>query len=51
MSGDEGYPPYEVLAALAVSLRREPAGAAAALAQAGVELADARERIAELEAR
>ena len=37
MPGDEGPPSYEVLAALVVSLRRE--------------LAEARERIAELEAR
>jgi hypothetical protein len=44
-------PPYEVLAALVASLRRELAGAVAALGQARAELAQARERIAELEAR
>jgi hypothetical protein len=41
---DEGRPPYEVLAALAESLRQE-------LAQTRAELERARERIAELEAR
>jgi transposase len=49
--GDEGPPPYEVLAALVASLRGELAGAVAALEQARAELAQARERIAELEAR
>jgi transposase len=49
--GEEGPPSYEVLAALVVSLRRELAGAAAAAEQARAELAEARERIAELEAR
>ena len=63
--GDEEPPPYEVLAGLVASLRRELAGAAAALAQATAELAQAtaelaqataelaqaRERIAGLEAR
>jgi transposase len=42
--GEEGPPPYEVLAALAASLRRE-------LAEAQAELGRARERVAELEAR
>jgi transposase len=49
--GDEEPPPSEVLAALVASLRRELAGAVAALGQARSELAQARERIAELEAR
>jgi transposase len=49
--GDEGPSSYEVLAALAASLRRELAEAVAALEQARAELAQARERIAELEAR
>jgi transposase len=48
--GDE-EPPYEVLAALVASLRRELAEAAGALDRARAELAEARERIAELEAR
>ena len=51
MPGDEEPPPYEVLAALVASLRRELAEAAGALAQAHAELAQARERISELEAR
>ena len=51
MPGDEELPPYEVLAALAASLRRELTEAAGALAQARAELAEGRERIAELEAR
>ena len=51
MSGEEERPPYEVLAALVASLRRELAGAAAALGHARSELAQARERIAELETR
>ena len=51
MPGDEAAPPYEVLAALVASLRHELAGAAGALEQARAELAQARERIAELEAR
>ena len=51
MPVDEGPPPYEVLAALVVSLRRELTEAAGALEQARAELAQARERIAELEAR
>ena len=51
MPGEEEPPPYEVLAALVVSLRRELAEAAGALEQARAELAEARERIAELEAR
>jgi transposase len=42
--GEEGPPPYEVLAALVASLRRE-------LAEAQAELGRARERVAELEAR
>ena len=50
MPGDE-QPPYEVLAALVASLRRELAEAMTALEQARAELARARERIAELEAR
>jgi transposase len=50
--GDEQEPPpYEVLAAMVASLRRELAGAVAALGQARADLARARERIAELEAR
>jgi transposase len=49
--GDEEPPPYEVLAGLVASLRRELAEAAAALEQGRAELAQARERIAELEAR
>ena len=49
--GDEGPPPYEALAALVASLRRELTEAAGALAQARAELAQARARIAELEAR
>jgi transposase len=49
--GDDGPPPYEVLAALVVSLRGELAEAAGALAQVRAELSQARERIAELEAR
>ena len=49
MPGDEEEPPpYEVLAALVASLRRELAGAVAALGQARADLARARERIAEL---
>ena len=52
MPGDEQEPlPYEVLAGLVASLRRELTGAAAALEQARAELVQARERIAELEAR
>ena len=51
MPGEEGPPSYEVLAAVAASLRRELAEAVAALAQTRAELAEARERIAELEAR
>jgi transposase len=49
--GDQGPPPYQVLAALVASLRHELAEAAGALEQARAELAQARERIAELEAR
>jgi hypothetical protein len=45
---DQGPPPYEVLAALVVSLRRELADALGALAETRAELA--RERIGELEA-
>jgi transposase len=48
---DDGRPPYEVLAALAASLRRELADAQAAMAEMRAELGRARERIAELEAR
>jgi transposase len=48
---EKGPPSYEGLAALVVSLRRELAGAVAAAEQARAELAEARERIAELEAR
>jgi transposase len=51
MPGEEEPPPYEVLAALVASLRRELAEMAGVLAQARRELAGARERIAELEAR
>ena len=51
MPGEQETPPYEVLAGLVASLRRELAEAAAALEQARAELAQARERIAELEAR
>ena len=51
MPGEEGPPSYEVLAALVASLRRELAEAVTALNQARAELAGARERIAELEAR
>ena len=51
MPVDEGPPSYEVLAALVVSLRRELAGALGALEETRSELAGARERIAELEAR
>jgi transposase len=49
--GEEGPPSYEVLAPVVASLRRELAGAVAALGQARAELAEAREQIAELEAR
>jgi transposase len=49
--GDEGPPPYEVLAGLVASLRGELADARTTLEQARAELAQARERIAELEAR
>jgi transposase len=49
--GEEEPPSYELLAGLVASLRRELAGAMAALGQARGELAQARERIAELEAR
>jgi transposase len=49
--GDEGPPPYEVLAGLVASLRGELANALTALEQARAELAEARDRIAELEAR
>jgi phage shock protein A len=48
---DQGPPSYEVLAALAASLRQELAEALGALEEMRVELAQARERIAELEAR
>ncbi len=51
MPGDDGPPPYEVLAGLVASLRGELADALTALEQARAELAQARERIAELEAR
>jgi hypothetical protein len=47
----EGPPPYEVLTGLVVSLRGELANALTALEQARAELTEARERIAELEAR
>jgi transposase len=49
--GDDGPPPYEVLAGLVASLRGELADALTALEQARAELAQARERMAELEAR
>jgi transposase len=48
---EEEPPPYEVLAALVASLRRELAEAMTALERARPELAHAQERIAELEAR
>jgi transposase len=48
---EEGPPPYDVLAALADSLRSELADALAGLGRMRAELAAARERIAELEAR
>jgi transcription elongation GreA/GreB family factor len=52
VTGDEEEPPpYEVLAALVASLRRELAEAMTALERARAELAHAQERIAELEAR
>jgi hypothetical protein len=44
VAAEQGPPPYEVLAALVVSLRQE-------LAETRAELERARERIAELEAR
>jgi transposase len=49
--GAEEAPSYEVLAALVASLRRELADALGALEETRAELAGARERIAELEAR
>jgi hypothetical protein len=49
--GDEGPPPYEVLARLVASLRGKLADALTALERARAELAEGRERIAELEAR
>jgi len=49
--GEEGPSSYEVLAVVAASLRRELAEAVAALVQTRAELAEAREQIAELEAR
>jgi outer membrane protein TolC len=49
--GDEGLPPYEVPAGLVASLRGELADALTALEQARAELAQARERVAELQAR
>jgi transposase len=49
--GDEEPPPYEVLAALVASLRRELADALGALEETRAEVAGARERIAYLEAR
>jgi transposase len=51
VSGDEQPPPYEVLAGLVASLRRELAEAVAKLEQARTELADARARVTDLEAR
>jgi hypothetical protein len=48
---EEGPPSQEVLAALAASLRQELADALGALEETRGELAQARERIAELEAR
>ena len=47
----EQEPPYEVLAALVASLRRELADALAVVEETRAELSGARERIAELEAR
>lgn len=49
--GSDGLPPYDVLAALVVSLRGELADALAALGETRTELGQAQERIAELEAR
>jgi Family of unknown function (DUF6444) len=49
--GEEEPPPYEVLAALVASLRRELADRAGRLEGDRAELAGAQERIAELEAR
>jgi len=49
--GDQGPPPYDVLAALVASLRSELAESQAAVAQVTAELERARERIVELEAR
>jgi transposase len=49
--GDEGPPPYEVLARLVASLRGKLADALTVLERARAELAEGRERIAELEAR
>ena len=51
MPGEQEPPPYEVLATLVASLRRELAEMAGVLAQARTELAGARERIAGLQAR
>jgi hypothetical protein len=51
MPGEQEPPPYEVLAALVASLRRELAEMAGVLARARTELAGARERIAGLKAR
>jgi len=51
MPGEQEPPPYEVLAALVASLRRELAEMAGVLARARTELAGARERTAGLEAR
>ncbi len=51
MPAEEGPPSQEVLAALVVSLRQELADALDALEETRGELAQARERIAELEAR
>ncbi len=51
MPVDQGPPPYDVIAALVVSLRGELADALAALGETRAELGQAQERIAELEAR
>jgi chromosome segregation ATPase len=51
VSVDQGPPPYEVLAGLVASLRRELAAALGALEETRAELGQARERITELEAR
>lgn len=51
MPGEEGPPPYEVLAALVASLRQELTNAQGALGEVRAELEQSRQRVAELEAR